>query len=182
MSAIVNAVDVNYLHPIDREGLLKLAAAGKANPEKRGTIKVKSEMQGVFRSWNYVGLHNPVIVDEPPHLLGENTAPAPGELLLSAFIGVGITAVATAREVKLSKLDVFVEGDIGNSATWGADGAEREPHQMGFQAVRVKVDIEGDASPVDLEKIIQHANFYSPIANSFRNPIAFEIGLSQKFL
>jgi uncharacterized OsmC-like protein len=181
MSAIVNAVDVNYLRPIDREGLLKLAAAGKANPEKRGTIKVKSEMQGVFRSWNYVGLHNPVIVDEPPHLLGENTAPAPGELLLSALggcIGVGITAVATAREVKLSKLDVFVEGDIGNSATWGADGAEREPHQMGFQAVRVKVDIEGDASPVDLEKIIQHANFYSPIASSFRNPIAFEIGLS----
>ena len=136
MSAIVNAVDVNYLRPIDREGLLKLAAAGKANPEKRGTIKVK---KGVFRSWNYVGLHNPVIVDEPPHLLGENTAPAPGELLLSALggcIGVGITAVATAREVKLSKLDVFVEGDIGNSTTWGADGAEREPlHQMGFQAV-----------------------------------------------
>eukprot|EP01035_Chromulina_nebulosa_P027206 gene27206-35735_t len=87
MSAVINALEATYLRPIDREGLLKLAEAGKSNPEKRGTIKVKSEMKGVFRSWNYVGLHNPVIVDEPPHLLGENTAPAPGEILLSALGG-----------------------------------------------------------------------------------------------
>ena len=44
----------------------------------------------------------------------------------------------------------------------GADGAEKEPHQMGFQAVRVKVDIEGDVSPADLEKIVQYAKVFSP--------------------
>ena len=180
MSEIVATSEITYLRPIDREGLLKLAEAGKANPDRRGTLKVKTEMRGVFRSWNYVGLHNPVIVDEPPHLLGENTAPAPGEIILSGLggcLGVGIVAVATAREVKLSKLELYVEGDIGNSATWGANGAEREAHQMGLQAIRVKVDIEGDASRSELESIVQHANYYSPIANSLRNPIAFEIAL-----
>ena len=94
---------------------------------------------------------------------------------LGRCIGVGIAAVATTREMKLSKLDVYVEGDIGNSATWGADGAESESR---IRCVRVKVDIEGDVSPADMENIVLHAEVFSPIANSFRNPIAFEIDLN----
>src|SRR3712207_2543465 len=100
-----------YLRPIDRDGLLKFAADGKANPERRGTNKVKTVMQGQFRSWSYVGNHNPVVVDEPVHLFGENTVPAPGEIALSALggcLGVGITAVATLRQVKLSKLEIYL--------------------------------------------------------------------------
>ena len=138
-----------YLRPIDRDGLLKFAASGLENPERKGTNKVHTVMQGQFRSWSYVGIHNPVIVDEPLHLFGENTAPAPGEIVLSALGGclsVGITAVATYRKVKLSRLEVFMEADIGNTAAWGAGGADRKPEQMGFQEIRVKVLIEGDAS------------------------------------
>ena len=78
------------------------------------------------------------------------TAPAPGEIVLSALggcLGVGITAVATCKQVKLSKLELYLEGDIGNPAAWGAGGAEMLPPQMGFQAIRVKVVLEGDASP-----------------------------------
>ena len=52
-----------------------------------------------------------------------------------------------------------------------------DPAQMGFQAIRVKVAIEGDASRDVLDEIVQHANFYSPVANSLRNPIAFQIAL-----
>jgi uncharacterized OsmC-like protein len=171
-------LEQTYLRPIDREGLLKFAQAGRENPERRGTNKVKTVMQGVFRSWSFVGFHNPVVVDEPPHLMGENTAPAPGEIVLSALggcLGVGITAVAALREVRLSKLEIYLEGDIGNSAAWGANGANRSPEQMGFQSIRVKVDIEGDASHAELDDIVKHANQYSPVANSMRNPIHFDI-------
>lgn len=170
----------SYLRSIDREELLKFAENGRANPERRGTNKVKTVSQGVFRTWSYVGLHNPVIVDEPTHLFGENTAPAPGEIVLSALGGclsVGITAVATLHEIKLSKLEIFLEGDIGNTAAWGANGAGREPHQMGFQEIRVKVDIEGDASKETLCEIVKHANYFSPVANTMRNPIKFNIEL-----
>lgn len=169
-----------YLRPIDRDGLLKFAEAGRENPERKGTNKVKTVMQGQFRSWSFVGIHNPVVVDEPLHLFGENTAPAPGEVVLSALggcLGVGITAVATLRQVKLSKLEIHLEADIGNTAAWGAGGAEREPDQMGFQAIRVKVLIEGEASRDELNDIVQRANHFSPVANSMRNPIPFEIGL-----
>ena len=168
------------LRPIDRDGLLKFAAAGRAEPTRRGTNKVKTVMQGQFRSWSFVGIHNPVVVDEPLHLFGENTAPAPGEVALSALggcLGVGITAVATLRQVKLSKLELHLEGDIGNPAAWGADGAEMLPAQMGFQAIRVRVDIEGDATRAELDAIVQHANHFSPVANTMRNPIPFDIGL-----
>lgn len=170
-----------YLRPIDRDGLLKFAAAGRDNPERRGTNKVHTVMQGQFRSWSYVGIHNPVIVDEPLHLFGENTAPAPGEIVLSALGGclsVGITAVATYRQIKLSRLEIFLEADIGNTAAWGAGGAERKPEEMGFQEIRVKVVIEGEASREELNDIVRHANFYSPVANTMRNPIPFSIELA----
>ena len=170
-----------FLRPISREGLQKFAASGRDNPDRRGTNKVHTVLKGQFRSWSFVGDHNPVVVDEPPHLFGENTVPAPGEIALSALGGclcVGITAVATHREVRLSRLEIFLEGDIGNTAAWGAGGAERTPAQMGFQHIRVKVEIEGDASREELDAIVQHANAFSPVANTMRNPVKFDLSLA----
>lgn len=175
--------ETKYLRPIDREGLLKFAEAGRANPERKGTNKVHTVMQGQFRSWSFVGNHNPVVVDEPLHLFGENTVPAPGEIALSALGGclsVGITAVATERQVRLSRLEIFLEADIGNSAAWGAGGADRKPEQMGFQDIRVKVIVEGDASREELDDIVKTANYYSPVANTMRNPVPFSITTVQE--
>ncbi|MCE4222588.1 OsmC family protein [Methylobacterium sp. C25] len=170
-----------YLRPIDRDGLAAFAEKGRCNPGSRGTNKVHTVVDGQYRTLSYVGDHAPVVVDEPLHLFGENTAPAPGEIVLSALGGclaVGITAVATWKRVRLSRLELHLEGDIGNPAAWGAGGAEKMPADMGFQAIRVKVTIEGDASREELDEIARHANTYSPVANSMRNPIPFEIGLA----
>jgi uncharacterized OsmC-like protein len=170
-----------YLKPIDATGLAAFAEKGRANPAARGTNKVHTVAQGMYRTLSYVGDHQPVVVDEPLHLFGENTAPAPGEIALSGLGGclaVGITAVATAKNVKLSKLEIFLEGDIGNSAAWGAGGAEKAPAEMGFQAIRVKVEIEGDASREELDAIVSQANKFSPVANTMRNPVPFTIGLA----
>jgi organic hydroperoxide reductase OsmC/OhrA len=49
---------------------------------------------------------------------------------------------------------------------------------MGFQAIRVKVVVEGDATREVLDEIVQQANAYSPVANSLRNPIPFTISLA----
>jgi organic hydroperoxide reductase OsmC/OhrA len=50
---------------------------------------------------------------------------------------------------------------------------------MGFQAIRVKVVVEGDAPHDVLDEIVQHANFYSPVANTMRNPIPFAISMAE---
>ena len=169
------------LRPIDRDGLLAFAEKGRNNPGSRGTNKVHTVVDGQYRTLSYVGHHAPVVVDEPLHLFGQDTAPAPGEIALSGLGGclaVGITAVATWKQVTLSRLEIFLEGDIGNPAAWGAGGALKAPSEMGFQAIRVKVEIEGDAPREVLDEIVQQANMYSPVANSMRNPIPFEIALA----
>ena len=170
----------SYLRPIDRDGLLEFGNKGCSNPDGYGTNKVHTVCEGQYRTLSYVGDHAPVVVDASLHLFGQNTAPAPGEIVLSALGGclaVGITAVATYRNVKLSKLELWIEGDISNTAAWGAGGADREPEQMGFQKIRVKIAVEGDASREELDEIVQHANYFSPVANSMRNPIPMTIGL-----
>jgi uncharacterized OsmC-like protein len=139
-------------------------------------------MEGQYRSLSYVGNHAPVVVDEPLHLFGQDTAPAPGEIVLSGLGGcmaVGVQAVATWKKVKLSKLEVFLEGDIGNPAAWGAGGAlERRRPRWASRKIRVKVLVEGDAPREVLDEIVKHANYYSPVANTMRNPIPFEISLA----
>lgn len=170
-----------YLRPIDEAGLAAFAEKGRANPGARGTNVVRTVTEGQYRTLSYVGDHAPVVVDEPLHLFGQNTAPAPGEMALSALGGclaVGITAVATWKGVRLSKLELRLEGDIGNPAAWGAGGAEKEEPEMGFQAIRVRVDIEGDAPRAELDAIVAQANRYSPVANTMRNPIPFTIALA----
>jgi uncharacterized OsmC-like protein len=173
---------ITHLRPIDRDGLLAFAEKGRLNPGARGTNRVHTITEGQYRSLSHIGDHAPVVVDEPLHLLGENTAPAPGEIVLSGLGGclaVGITAVATWKQVKLTRLELFLEGDIGNPAAWGAGGAlDLTPEQMGFQLIRVKVLIEGDASPEELQAIVEQANHYSPVANTLRNPVPFHISLA----
>ena len=169
------------LRPIDRDGLVGFAAKGCANPKAAGTMKAHTICEGQFRNLTYIGKHAPVVVDEPPHLFGEDTAPAPSEILLAALgacLSVGITAVATWKKVKLTRLELHLEGDIGNPAAWGAGGARKTAPEMGFQEVRVMVDVEGEASREELAEIVKHANVFSPVANSFRNPIPMTVGLA----
>lgn len=170
-----------HLKPIDRDGLMAFAEKGRGNPASRGTMKAHTVCDGQFRNLTYIGRHAPVVVDEPRHLFGRDTAPAPSEVLLAALgacLSVGIQAVATWKNVPLTRLELFLEGDIGNPAAWGAGGADKQPAEMGFQAVRVKVVVEGEASCEQLDEIVRHANYYSPVANSYRNPIPMEVALA----
>jgi len=67
------------LAPIDKAGLEKLAAAGKANPDVIKTVKCRTVAEGRFRHSNYIRDLPAYIVDEPPALLGDDTAPNPSD-------------------------------------------------------------------------------------------------------
>ncbi|MFT6153266.1 MAG: putative OsmC-like protein [Bermanella sp.] len=177
MSSESTKTVTSFLRPIDRDGLMAFADKGRNNPKSQGTNLVHTITDGQYRTVSHINQHE-VVVDEPLHLFGEDTAPAPGEIVLSGLGGclaVGITACATWKQVKLSKLEIFMEGDIGNPAAWGAGGFEKQPVDMGFQHIRVKVLIEGDATREQLDEIVKHANYFSPVANTMRNPIDFDI-------
>ena len=71
------------LRPIDSDGLAALGEKGKANPNSVVTLKAKTVCEGQFRMQTYVRDLEPMLIDEPPHLLGEDNAPNPSEALLA---------------------------------------------------------------------------------------------------
>ena len=68
------------LRPIDCMGLTKLVDKNKANPAGgKVTLKATTVTEGQMRNLTYIRDLAPTVIDEPPHLLGENTAPNPSE-------------------------------------------------------------------------------------------------------
>jgi len=171
------ARNMSCLRPINKDGLDALGEKGKANPESVVTLKAKTVCEGQFRMQTYVRDLAPMLIDEPPHLLGEDNAPNPSEALLAtlgACLAVGVHANATARGINLTKLELALEGDINVTAVWGT-GDLNEAKTLGFSAVRVKIDAEGDGSDEDIADIISHSNVWSPVANTLRNNVELEV-------
>lgn len=159
--------------PIDKDGLTALSEKGKANPTAVRTLKCKTVQTDKFRHENYVRDLDAHIVDEPPGLLGDDTAPNPSEAVLAALgscIAVGIHANCVSKGIDLYKLEIELEGDINISAVWGT-GDLGTDKIVGFSDIRVKADVEGDASREVLDEIIQHSNIWSPVANTMRLPV-----------
>ena len=164
------------LRPIDKEALQALAEKGKADPTGIKTAKCRTVLEGQFRHLNYIRDLPPHVVDEPPQLLGEDTAPNPTEALLAALgtcISVGIHANATARDITLTRLEVELEGDINITAVWGV--GDLGDKRLGVSDIRAKVTVDGDASADQLDDIVAHATQWSPVANTMINPVSLSV-------
>ena len=164
------------LQPIDKAGLDGLIAKGKADPTAVRTLKCRTVAEGRFRHLNMIRDLPPYIVDEPPGLLGDDTAPNPSEASLAALgscLAVGIHANAVAQGIVIQKLELQLEADINITAVWGT--GDTSPKPVGFDAVRVKVDLEADAPQEKLDALIAHATKWSPVANTFTKPVAVDV-------
>ncbi len=167
------------LTPIDKEGLEKLIAAGKANPEVIKTLKCKTVAEGRFRHLNFIRNLPAYIVDEPPGLLGDDTAPNPSEAVLSALgscLAVGIHANAVARGITVYKLEIELEGDLNITAVWGTGDLSEKP--VGFTDIRAKVTFEADRPREELDALVAHAKVWSPVANTMTRPVNLEVALA----
>ena len=160
------------LAPIDKGGLEQLIANGKANPKVIKTLKCKTVAEGKFRHANYIRNLAPYIVDEPPGLLGDDTAPNPSEASLAALgscLAVGLHANAVHRGWIVNKLELELEGDLNITAVWGTGDVSEKP--VGFTDVRVKVDMECEGVPKsEIDALVTHVKKWSPVANTFTPP------------
>lgn len=171
--------DATAIASINKEGLDNLIAKNKENLEEQKTLKVKTVCDRRMRSVNYARDLEPFVIDEPPGLLGDNTAHNPSEIVLGAFgscLVVGIQANAAAQGITLTKLEVNLEADINITSTWGT--GELAKPQVGFSDVRVTVDIDGDASREELEKMVEHANTWSPVSNTLSRPMPISVSMA----
>ena len=167
------------LEPIDKKGLEALAEKGKSNPKSVVTLKTKTVCEAKFRNLNFIRNLPAHVIDEPPHLLGDDTAPNPSEAVLAALgscLSVGLHANAVARGIELSRLELELEGDINVTAVWGV--GDLGDKTLGFTDVRVKVYLEGNASQAEMAALVAHSNAWSPVANTLRNPVNVEVSLA----
>ena len=162
------------LRPIDCRGLNSLADKNKANPEGgKVTLRATTITEGQFRNLTFIRDLKPVVIDEPPHLLGENTAPNPSEAVLAALgacMAVGFMANASFHGIDLTQIKVEMEGDIDVSAVWGL-GDVPDDKVAGFTAVRLKATLEGNGTREQMEQIVEHATKWSPVASTLRNNV-----------
>ena len=168
---------VGCLAPIDREGLENLIQLGKANPKTIKTLKCKTVAEGRFRHLNYIRSLPPYIVDEPPGLLGDDTAPNPSEASLAALgscMAVGLHANAVHRGWTVRQLHLDLEGDLNITAVWGTGDVSEKP--VGFTDVRIAVTMECDGVPAsEIDALIAHVAKWSPVANTFTRPVNLEL-------
>jgi uncharacterized OsmC-like protein len=173
-----DASNVSSLKPVDKAGLDALIEKGKAHPEAVRTLKARTIAESKFRQLNFIRDLPVHVIDEPPGLLGDDTAPNPSEAALAALgscLSVGIHANALNQGIKIRSLELELEGDINISAVWGAGAT---PESVGFSAVRVVVKINADAPQERLDALVAHATAWSPVANTFTRPVPLEVKLA----
>jgi uncharacterized OsmC-like protein len=177
--AVAKTALTGCLAPIDKKGLDELIAKGKADPKVIKTLKCRTVAEGRFRHLNFIRSLPAYVVDEPPGLLGDDTAPNPSEASLAALgscLAVGIHANAVARGITVFKLEIELEGDLNITGVWGTGDLSDKP--VGFTDVRAKVSFEADRPRAELEALVAHARVWSPVANTFTRPVNLEVSLA----
>ena len=169
------------LKPIAKPELDALIAKAKADPTAVRTLRCRTVARGRFTQLNYIRhlAPQPVAESEPEGLLADDIAPNASEALLVAFgscLAVGIHANAIARNIPIRRLVLELEADINTTAVWGT--GDIEPKPVGFEAVRVSVQIEADAATDRLDALIKHAALWSPVANTLHNPVHLDVSLA----
>ena len=167
------------LEPIDKEGLDALANKGKSDPSQVRTVKCRTVAQHRFRHLNYIRTLPAHVIDEPPQLLGDDTAPNPSEAALAALgtcVCVGIHANAVNRGLTISKLELELEADINITSVWGVGDTSEKP--VGFTDVRIKASIDADASREDLESLLQYVLKWSPVTGTYVKPVPVSASLA----
>jgi uncharacterized OsmC-like protein len=100
-----------------------------------------------------------------------------GDMLLEALAacaGVTLKAVATALEIPLRGGAVEVEGDLDFRGTLGV--SKEVP--VGFQSIRLRFDLQSDATPDQLETLLKLTERYCVVLQTLRVPPQVTASLS----
>lgn len=176
------------LNGVDVPALLETIEAMKADPalgESRWRNRNRwydgglnrSEIQGFYAAGREDDSRKVAFVfdnDEPPVLLGQNRGPNPVEFVLHALAGCMTTTMvyyAAAKGIELSRVETEFEGDIDLRGLLGVSD-EVDP---GYGQIRIDVRIEGDATPEELDELVEIAMRHSPVVDTVRRPVDLRV-------
>ncbi|MEZ5293188.1 MAG: OsmC family protein [Vicinamibacterales bacterium] len=160
---------------LDREGLLQTvglirADSGLARFQFRldhqwlAGSRSRSTIRGFFGAGQEHQHDAPFVLDadESHVLLGSDSSPSAGELLLHALAACvtgSIVYHATARGVAIEKIESTVEGDADLRGFLGLDPSVRN----GFTRIRMNFRIKADVTDAQLQEIFELGPRFSPV-------------------
>jgi uncharacterized OsmC-like protein len=100
---------------------------------------------------------------------GDGSLVSAEEMLLEALIacsGVTLQSVATAFGVELRDARIVAEGDLDFRGTLGMS----KDVPVGFREIRLRFELDADAPPEKLDKIVEVAERYCVVLQSLRQP------------
>lgn len=175
----INGIDVEALQGVMRDV--------REDPA-RGIVEfhVQSAWQGQTRSETTVESYRiggqevrrrfQVQVDEPLELLGENTAPNPQEMLMTALnacIMVGYVVGASVEGITLEKVEIETRGQLDLRGFLGIDPTVRP----GYESLQYTVRLKGNGTPEQFRRIHETVCRTSPNYFNVSQPIRLDADL-----
>jgi uncharacterized OsmC-like protein len=115
--------------------------------------------------------------DHPECFASKDLGATPAEYVLVALascLTAGVAAVAQYREIQLRTVTATVEGHMNVLGILGADPEVRN----GYRDIRVRFDIDADASREDIEALVAQSQKRSAVFDILTNPtdVVVEVG------
>jgi uncharacterized OsmC-like protein len=115
--------------------------------------------------------------DHPDCFFSEDHGATPVEIVLvglASCLTAGVAAVASHRQIPLRSVKATVEGQMNVLGILGADPDVRN----GYRDIRVRFDIDADASREDLEALVAQSQKRSAVFDILTNPtdVVVEVG------
>lgn len=175
------------LNGIDLDALGAVMAEVTRDPSKGAVgFRVKSAWQGQTRSRAEITSYSvggqkisrrfAIDVDEPFELLGENTAPNPQEMLMTALnacVMVGYVVGASAKGITLQAVEIETEGELDLRGFLGIDPAVKP----GYDSLRYTVRITGNGTPEQYREIHETVLRTSPNFFNLSQPVPIDARL-----
>ena len=178
---MLDATTRSTVNGIDLDALDNMVERVRADP-RRGCaeFRVMTEWKGQTRSESKVESFTcagdpisrsfTIVCDEPRELLGQDSAPNPQELLLSALNAcmiVGYVAQAAIRGIKLDDCRIETRGELDLRGFLGLD----ETISPGHRRINYTVYIEGNGTREQFEEIHQAVMATSPNYFNIAQPV-----------
>lgn len=109
---------------------------------------------------------------------GDGLLACSGDLLLEALVacaGVTLRAVATAMDIPIRAGTVHAEGDLDFRGTLGVD----RDAPVGFRAIRLTFDLDTDAEPAGIEKLLELTERYCVVYQTLAGPPELSVAVAE---
>lgn len=169
----VNGLDVDALHAMVedvQQDPSKAMVAFRVKTRWTGQTRSESLVEGYEIGGTRIDRRFKIVADEPSELLGQNSAPNPQELLMTALnacMMVGYVANAAIQGIELESVEIETQGELDLRGFLGID----DNVAPGYRQLDYTVRIGGPGTAEQFEAIHQAVMKTSPNFFNLNQPI-----------